>query len=122
MRVKVHYNLHKKCLSVISLEKERYGRVIDHVKRISLWDATFKVSNKGRQRVLREQRKNVHAHVVGSWVNDWFFNHQNFPRGKVHEATYNPYKYSSFVNTITFNPVHEAKQVYLNERNIYYVR
>tara|TARA_R100000353_G_scaffold41012_1_gene32458 strand:+ start:108 stop:458 length:351 start_codon:yes stop_codon:yes gene_type:complete len=116
MRVKVHYNLHKKCLSVISLEKERYGRVIDHVESISLKDAKFKVSAKGRQRVLREQQKNVHAHVVGFWVSVWI------PRGTVWRATYNPYKYNSFVNTITFNPVHEAKQVHINKRSIFYVR
>ena len=116
MKVKVYYNLHKQCFSVVSLEKERYVKVIAHVKRISLWGAKFKVSDKGRQRVLREQRKNVHAHVVGSWVTDWI------PRGEVHKATYNPYKYSSFVNTTTLNPVHKAKQVYLNERNIYYVK
>ena len=116
MKVKVYYNIRKQCFSVVSLEKERYGKVIDHVKRISLWGATFKVSDKGRQRVLREQQKNVHAYIVGSWVSPRIL------KGKIHKATYNPYKYSSFVNTTTLTPVHKADQVYLNERNIHYVK
>ena len=120
MKVKVYYNLHKQCFSVVSLEKERYGKVIDHVKRISLCDATFKVSDKGRQRVLREQQKNVHAYIVGSSFWPWVSS--RILKGKIHKATYNPYKYSSFVNTTTLNPVHKADQVYLNERNIYYVK
>ena len=63
MKVKVYYNLHKKCYSIVSLEKENYGRVIKHENYVPLTNAQFKVSEKGRQRVLREQKKNVHAYV-----------------------------------------------------------
>ena len=69
MRVFVYFNLHKKCLSVKALEGESKGRVIAHADSVELVNATFKVSQAGRQRVLRERRKNVHAGVVGTMTN-----------------------------------------------------
>ena len=84
-KVKVYFNLHKKVLSV--MEK---GKVIAHVPEITLRDVKFKVSEAGRQRVLREQRKNVHAGLVG------IVTEENFPEGD--RVTYNPYLYDSFVN------------------------
>ena len=88
-----------------------------------LFDAQFKVSEKGRQRVLREQKKNVHAYVVGTWVSEFV------PRLPIKLATYNPYKYSSFVDTHSEKPLAKAKQVLLSKRHfvgrqtsqIYYV-
>ena len=123
MKVKVYYNLHKKCYSIVSLEKENYGRVIKHENCVPLFDAQFKVSEKGRQRVLSEQKKNVHAYVVGTWVSEFV------PRGAGRLATYNPYKYNSFVDATSKNSLAKAKQVLLSKRHfvgretgqIYYV-
>ena len=108
MKVKVYYNLHKKCYSIVSLEKENYGRVIKHENCVPLFDAQFKVSEKGRQRVLREQKKKVHAYVVGTWVSEFV------PKGVVRLATYNPYKYNSFVDATSKNSLAKAKQVLLS--------
>lgn len=63
-------NLHKHCWSVKALQGENKGRVIHHLNEIVLRDAIFKVYQSGRERVLREQRKNVHAGVVG-YVEQW---------------------------------------------------
>ena len=123
MKVKVYYNLHKNCYSIVSLEKENYGKVIKHENCVPLFDAQFKVSEKGRQRVLREQKKNVHAYVVGTWVSEF---EPNFP---IKLATYNPYKYSSFVDAHSKKPLAKASQVLLSKRHflgrqtsqIYYV-
>ena len=108
MKVKVYYNLHKKCYSIVSLEKENYGKVIKHENCVPLFDAQFKVSEKGRQRVLREQKKNVHAYVVGTWVSEFV------PKGVVRLATYNRYKYNSFVDATSKNSLAKAKQVLLS--------
>ncbi len=108
MKVKVYYNLHKNCYSIVSLEKENYGRVIKYENCVPLFDAQFKVSEKGRQRVLREQKKNVHAYVKGTWVSKFV------PRGAVKLATYNPYKYGSFVDATSKKPLAKAKQVLLS--------
>lgn len=123
MKVKVYYNLHKNCYSIVSLEKENYGKVIKHENCVPLFDAQFKVSEKGRQRVLREQKKNVHAYVVGTWVSEFV------PRLPIKLATYNPYKYSSFVDAHSKKPLAKASQVLLSKRHfvgrqtsqIYYV-
>lgn len=111
MKVKVYYNLRKHCFSVVSLEKEDYGRVIDHVDSLSLEDVSFKVSEAGRNRVLQTQQKNVHAYVIGTVSNvdpNWGT-----------EVTYNPYKYSGFVNKLTKEPIHSAKKAYLSNRRVF---
>lgn len=58
---------------------------------IALEDVVFKVSEAGRQRVLREKRKNVHAGVLGTVLGIPVLQ----PADK---AFYNPYKYDSFVD------------------------
>lgn len=56
----VYWNLHKKCWSV-----RHKGRVLFHAHHLRLEDCLFKVSEKGRQRVLSEGKKYVHAGVQG---------------------------------------------------------
>tara|TARA_Y100001973_G_scaffold83191_1_gene123205 strand:- start:1018 stop:1302 length:285 start_codon:yes stop_codon:yes gene_type:complete len=46
------------------------GRVISHEDSIHLEDVSFKVSESGRQGVLRDRVKNIHAYVVGTLVLD----------------------------------------------------
>lgn len=64
-KVFVYFNLHKKIWSVKALTGASRGRVIAHCSMVSLVNVEFRVSEAGRQRVLREGRKNVHAGVVG---------------------------------------------------------
>lgn len=63
MKAFVYFNLHKKLWSIRSVET---GRVVSHAKTVVLTDVTPKVSEKGRERVLREKRKNVHAGLLGT--------------------------------------------------------
>jgi hypothetical protein len=98
MKVFVYFNLHKKVWSVKALEGENKGRVIAHREIVHLTNAKPKVSEKGRQRVLRERRKNVHAGVVGEW-------HQEIPDFEwgvdIVFPVYNPYKGGKFVDRDT---------------------
>lgn len=115
MRVKVYYNLHKKVFSVVSLERgESYGKVIAHQAEVFLSNAEFKVSEAGRQRVLREQRKNVHAFVTGNLEGNLILD------GSAVAVTYNPYKYSSFVRFQDDQPVptYRATVAHLKDRQI----
>lgn len=107
-RVDVYWNINKKCFSVKSCKT---GKVILHTDKISLEDAKFVVREGGRQRVLREKQKNVHAFVRG-YVTAKTSAH------KVQEATYNPYKYDSFVVTDTEEPVNSASlvELFTNEK------
>lgn len=89
MKVFVYFNLHRKCWSVKALEGERKGRVIRHAQELTLRDVTFKVSEAGRQRVIREQRKNVHAGAVGTLCDP-------VPRDNWERVSYNPYMSGAF--------------------------
>jgi hypothetical protein len=111
MKVFVYYNLHRKCFSVKTLEGEFKGRVIAHASYVSLHDCRFKVSEAGRQRVLREKRKNVHAGVVGNLGTIVFpgekdsFNRINGTYGIILEnphrqVKYNPYKLDKFYREV----------------------
>jgi hypothetical protein len=111
MKVYVYRNLHKDCWSVKALEGNNKGRVVYHAQTVTLSNCTFKVSKAGRERVLRERRKNVHAGVVGQ------LGRINVPLSYMPQmtaVTYNPYKYESFVRKNNdFMPVHNASWVYM---------
>ena len=109
MRVEVYWNLHKKCFSVRDCKT---GRVVGHTDILWLKNPKFIVRKSGRDRVLREGRKNVHAFVRGDYGTSkeafWF---------EWRDATYNPYKYSTFVDRETEKPLDSAKYVMLESVN-----
>ena len=57
-----------------------------------LKNVTFRVLKRGRERVITERKKNVHAFICGFVVD---FNETHALKGE--QITYNPYKYSTFV-------------------------
>jgi hypothetical protein len=114
MRCFVYFNLHRKCFSIKALEGPMKGRVIAHRDRALLFDAKFKVSEAGRQRVLKEQRKNVHAGVVGIWTDSAGDDaHIDMIAVNGSAITYNPYKYGTFVHKFGEHPIGLARLVAL---------
>jgi hypothetical protein len=109
MKVFVYFNLHKKCWSIKALEGENKNRVIGHKTQLTLLDAKFKVSQAGRNRVLKERRKNVHAGVVGylTEFNDATLNIK---------VSYNPYKFNHFYNIENNNKVEVSRMVNFNNK------
>lgn len=108
MRVEVYFNLHKK---VFSVRRCSTGRVIMHSDHVHIRNPEFVVRKAGRERVLREGKKNVHAFVRGEITHfDDFFNKTlpNYSR-----VMYNPYKYESFVDAHDKSPVHSADRAML---------
>jgi len=106
MRVEVYFNLHK---HVFSVRSARSGRVILHTDRVHIRNPEFVVRQGGRQRVLREGKKNVHAFVRGEAT---YFSEKDCPT--LDNVMYNPYKYDSFVKVIDKTPVRKAKRAYLS--------
>jgi hypothetical protein len=105
----VYRNLHQNCWSVKSKET---GRIIAHADEVILSDVDYKVSQAGRERVLREKSKNVHAGLQGTLVNFDPIGGKmpTYPAatfstdpsvkpepGAPINITYNPYKYQTFV-------------------------
>lgn len=116
-RVQVYVNLHLTKTygqPVYSVRDKRTRRVIDHVTAISLADAHCKVSQAGRERVVRERRKNVHAFVEGTMA-PVPPDHQSWRAG-----TYNPYRYKTFVDRLTEAPVVFADYVVLDGAGLRY--
>ena len=113
-RVQVYYNLHKKCLSV-----RHKGKVIEHAQEVTLTDARFHVQQAGRERVLKQKRKNVHAYIQGREAYNeeekrWEYigpdcNYVNDTNTVT--ITYNPYKNDTFIREDTGEALSEAKVV-----------
>jgi len=84
------------------------GRVCERANFIVMSDVEFRVSEVGRQRVINEKSKNVHAYMVADSYHlpaSLFSWKQN----KMIPVTYNPYEHDTFVNAKTGEPIHEAK-------------
>ena len=65
MKVQVYRNLHN---GLISIQDLSTGLVLGHAYAVDLEEATFIVREAGRQQVIKEKRKNVHAFVRGEVV------------------------------------------------------
>jgi hypothetical protein len=133
MRVEVFFNLHNGLWSVRALNGAYKGRVVGHAHTVLIRDARFMVQPGGRERVIREGRKNVHAFVRGDleaakWSNKtnamlpkgsaaympWTRDDTRYRRfaceaGQV--VTYNPYRFSTFVDADALSPVFNAPMV-----------
>lgn len=110
----VYRNLHKgKDKHVYSLRNKATGRVEDHVRKVREFkDPVFKVSDKGRKRVISEGRKNVHAGIEASTGRieknlDW------------KDITYDPKKHKSFVFRDSGEPVTgDARAIRLTPKGV----
>ena len=61
--VRVFKNLTHGCYSIL-----QNGKLKASARQVLLRDVEFKVRESGRQRMIREQRRNVHAFAVGHLV------------------------------------------------------
>ena len=112
MRHFCYFNLHK---FVFSVRNQKTRLVEHHSNTVVLTDCKFKVSQKGREKVLREKRKNVHAGIEGRLCG--FENTHDL--ADFTELTYNPYKYNSFVIKATGEPVNQAGLIVLKDKRIF---
>ena len=129
VRYEAYYNLHKQCLSARPI-----GGYVKHYQFLCMKDVKFAVQPAGRQKVLREQRKNVHAFVRGDMVT-WSPHRKHgefYPDVDEHtsvdrfrederydEVTYNPYKYESFVRKHNGEPIYEATYAWVIGKHIF---
>tara|TARA_Y100000034_G_C6693213_1_gene305320 strand:+ start:174 stop:590 length:417 start_codon:yes stop_codon:yes gene_type:complete len=118
MRVEIYLNLHKtkkEGSAVYSVRSMETRRVIKHIKgNVIMNNVQFIVSKAGRDRVLKEQRKNVHAFIRGELVGCRRSN-EPFPILPGGIVTYNPYKYDSFVCTTTKKPIYKSRKIYIDK-------
>ena len=109
MRVEVYWNLHKKCWSI----RHAHGKLIadrPHRSYLEMEDVTWVVQQGGRERVLREGKKNVHAFARGTLIETkGFSHHKRQGRGRAVAVTYNPYKHSTFINVDEACPLRKSQ-------------
>jgi len=105
MKVAAYWNLHKNIFSIQSREKENYGKVISHESSVAIASPKFVVRQTGREKVLKEKVKNVHAFIVGHLLNNREY---IIKSGSSKLVTYNPYKFNSFVTMSSNEQVNYA--------------
>ncbi|HEY5657932.1 MAG TPA: hypothetical protein VIY27_09100 [Myxococcota bacterium] len=127
MRVQLYRNLNKsREYNVWSLAAAKAklcamstGKLYKHADVVLLEDCCLVVNEKGRQRVLRERSKNVHAWVEGELVDMAAHPSEYDPDvlpdevydGRWIPITYNPYKYDTFMRADSGKPVTHAQLV-----------
>ena len=115
MKVEIYKNLHKSKngIPVYSVRCAKSKKVFTHSKEIFLENVQFKVSQKGRLRVLKEKKKNVHALVVGK-ISD-----KTTLRG-FKQATYCPYHTNGFFKLRYLNKnIFYAEKAILNANGLW---
>lgn len=86
--VRIYKNLHNGLFSIKQKEL-----VVAHVRTFEITDVDFKVNESGRQRVVLEKKKNVHAFVCGRLLKV----NVEYKIGRFWvKTTYNPYKLPYF--------------------------
>jgi len=89
-RVQIYRNLNTGTLSMRAKTSKGW-RVVGHPKSVEIGSAVFVVRKAGRERVIREQRKNVHAWIEGELLGE-------DPEGQLeYRAKYNPYENAYWV-------------------------
>lgn len=116
--VRVFKNPQRGCYSIM-----QNGRLKASAKQIRLGGAVFLVRESGRQRMLREQRMNIHAYIVGRLLDYAHPENDDKRIGALRgrNAYYNPYRYGSFVDRETEAPLKAADLVQLDEHGVTYL-
>ena len=115
-RVEVYRNLKFKDRVVYSIRDVKSGLVLGHASTLLLSRCKFVVNQKGRERVLRERKKNVHAWIEGSFGIVHAGDDRIFSKGT--EVQYNPYLNSHFEMSECGEPVVEANIVWIDESSV----
>lgn len=101
--VKVYWNSIKRKWSILQKNK-----VVEYANNIILKNVTFCVSEAGRQRVLLEKKKNVHAFACGCICK---VNFQNNPKNLKTQVFYNPYKRMYFYEKVSGRSINPKKVI-----------
>jgi hypothetical protein len=111
-KVRVYRNLNKpEFFSIMACSGEHKGLVCGYARAVSLTNGRFVVSEKSRQRVLLEKRRNVHAFVEGE-LDDAAGTIQSTV-DSLQEISYNPYKMGSFFVVSTGQAIETATFEYV---------
>mgnify|MGYP006449603699 CR=1 FL=1 len=91
---------------------------IAHYSKVKVRNVRFHVNENGRQQVVEQQQKNVHAFVKGYFPEDVDDSLEEIALKLVH-ISYNPYKAGFFYRKDNVNPVHTADYAVVTVRGVF---
>lgn len=103
-KVDVYWNLHKNIFSILD---RKTRRVLTYRAKLVIKNAALIVNEKGRQRVLENKRKNVHAFIRGDSKLTWC----EIPPDAV-RIHYNPYVSANWTLSDRITKVCEVSDVW----------
>lgn len=109
LKVDVYRNLNNGRMSL-----RHKGKVIGHVTDCIIQCVTFHVSESGRQRVIRDKRKNVHAWGKGILIAQF----DDSVRCPI-QLGYDPYTNDSFVKRGTIIPIHKCNFLVVRHNQVW---
>lgn len=111
--IRIYRNLNNGTMSIQCKEAGRW-LVVGHVTDCVVSGVTFKVSGSGRQRVIRDRRKNVHAWGEGVLVAQ-FAPEIDCPI----DLAYNPYTNETFVERGSQNPITRCQSLVVRNNLVF---
>ncbi|ADC52273.1 hypothetical protein BpOF4_21389 (plasmid) [Alkalihalophilus pseudofirmus OF4] len=116
MFVDVYFNIHHEGYSI---RCSRTKKVLARCNSVRLKDGEFRVSEKGRQKVLASRRKAVHAYIKGTFIaaDETMLDNPQMTQS----VYYNPYKTELFTDVRSGKPMKRAEEVFCYGR-VAYVR
>lgn len=112
--VTIYRNLNRKCFSI---KDKKTGLVVAHADKFRIENVRCKVSEAGRQRVLRKKQKNVHAVLLGIYIGIC-----EMDTSQMDEVYYDPYTLDSFINKRTGEKLTQIDLVYFENGKAYMLR
>ncbi|MED4068615.1 hypothetical protein [Priestia megaterium] len=110
-KVRVYVNLHKQ--GMFSIVDMKTGLVCCYARTCLIKDATFYVSESGREKVRKTKQKLVHA-----WVRGIFQGADLEPQEYNTEYQYNPYFHEGFTNSDGYI-ITEAPFAYMSNKKVF---
>lgn len=115
-RVHVFRNWKHNCYSIM-----QHGVVVASARQVRLGDVEFRVRETGRERMLKREKKNLHAYAIGRLLD---FVHPTQDRDlesvEGRSVFYDPYRFAYFADRETQVLVPGADIVQLDERGVIY--
>ncbi len=115
--VRIYRNLTKKGIWYSVIQN---SVTVAHTSSVCLKDCTFNVNERGRQWVIKNKRKTVHAYIEG-YITDSVCGTASNKNDLPAIIKYNPYKNKGFIcNNLTIKPfiVKGARVVICNEEGV----
>ncbi len=103
-RVDVYKNLQ---VGAFSIRCSKTQKILAHAPSVRISNCEFKVSESGRQKVLKHRRKKVHAFIRGTFEAAG----EDLP-DMDHSVYYDPYKTEYFRLVDTNEPIFHAEEVF----------